>query len=75
MYMHYHNEEVRKMKGGKMVRKVTIKKGRGVKSVSHFRKGKHVRTIKKAIAKSHVSKILNGKFIPGLFNDLNSIVP
>jgi len=70
MYMHYHNEEVRKMKGGKMVRKVTIKKGRGVKSVSHFHKGKHVRTVKKPIAKHHVRNILNGKFIPGLFNDL-----
>ena len=68
--MHYHNEEVRKMKGGKMVRKVTIKKGRGVKSVSHFRKGKHVRTVRKPIAKHHVRKILNGKFIPGLFNDV-----
>jgi len=68
--MHYHNEEVRKMKGGKMVRKVTIKSGRGVKSVSHFHKGKHVGTVKKLIAKHHVRQILNGKFIPGLFNDL-----
>lgn len=65
----YENKEVVLQKGGKTIRKVSIKKGRGVKSVTKYRKGKKTFTIKKPIHKHHISMIKRGKFIPGLFKD------
>jgi hypothetical protein len=68
----YQNIEVKKMTGGsKVVRKVSIKNGKGYKSVSKYRKGKKTATIKKSIHKAHIELIKIGKFIPGLFLDCN----
>jgi hypothetical protein len=68
----YENTEVKTMTGGaKIVRKVSIKKGRGYKSVTKYRKGKKSATIKKPIHKTHIELIKIGKFIPGLFLDCN----
>ena len=69
-YHHYENTEVRKMRGGsKIVRRVTIKNGKGTKSVSRYRGGKHVGTVRRPIPKKHVKLILNRKFVPGLFKE------
>ena len=65
----YENKEVVLQKGGKTVRKVSIKKGKGFKTVTKYRKGKKVFTVKKPIHKHHISMIKRGKFIPGLFKD------
>lgn len=65
----YENTEVVLQKGGKVVRKVSIKKGKGYKSITKYRKGKKISTIKKPIHKEHIKLIKMGKFIPGLFND------
>jgi len=65
----YENTEIKLQNGGKIVRKVFIKKGKGYKSVTKFRKGKRVSSVKKPIHKSHIQIIKNGKFIPGLFLD------
>jgi len=65
----YENTEIKKQMGGKTVRKVSIKNGKGYKSVTKYHKGKKVRTIKKPIHKSHIQLISWGKFIPGLFTD------
>ena len=68
----YQNIEVKKMTGGsKIVRKVSIKNGKGYKSVIKYRKGKKTGTIKKPIHKAHIELIQIGKFIPGLFLDCN----
>ena len=68
----YQNIEVKKMTGGsKIVRKVSIKNGKGYKSITKYRKGKKGRTIKKPIHKDHIDLIQLGKFIPGLFLDLH----
>ena len=68
----YQNIEVKKMTGGsKIVRKVSIKNGKGYKSITKYRKGKKGRTIKKPIHKEHIDLIQLGKFIPGLFLDLH----
>ena len=68
----YQNIEVKKMTGGsKIVRKVSIKNGKGYKSVIKYRKGKKTGTIKKLIHKAHIKLIQTGKFIPGLFLDCN----
>jgi len=66
----YENTEVKTQMGGKkMVRKVSIKKGKGYKSITNYHKGRKISTYKKPIHKSHVSLIKSGKFIPGLFGD------
>jgi len=67
---HYQNTEVKNTQsGGKIVRKVSIKNGKGIKSVTKYHKGKKVGTAKKPIHKSHINLIMMGKFIPGLFSD------
>lgn len=70
-YSHYENTEVKIQKGGKIVRNVTIKNGKGYKSVNMYKNGKKVKTIKKKIPNNHIYQILQGKFIPGLFSDCN----
>ena len=66
----YKNTEVKTMSGGKkLVRKVSIKNGKGYKSVTKYRKGKKTGTVKKLIHKDHIDLIQTGKFIPGLFAD------
>jgi hypothetical protein len=66
----YKNTEIKKnQKGGKIVRNVSIKNGKGYKSVTKYHKGKKIGTAKKPIHKSHINLIKIGKFIPGLFSD------
>jgi len=66
----YKNTEVKIMTGGgKVVRKVSIKNGKGYKSVTKYHKGKKTSTIKKPIHKNHIELIQIGKFIPRLFLD------
>lgn len=68
----YENVEVKKTQmGGKIVRKVTIKNGKGYKSVTKYRRGKKVTSVKKPIHKEHIELIKGGKFITGLFSDCN----
>jgi hypothetical protein len=67
----YQNTEIKAQMGGKIVRKVSIKNGKGYKSVTKYRKGKKGRTIKKHIHNDHIELIKLGKFIPGLFSDCN----
>jgi hypothetical protein len=65
----YENVEIKQMGGMKIVRKVSIKKGRGYKSISKYRKGKKISTIKKRIHNKHIKQIKGGQFIVGLFQD------
>lgn len=72
MSFHYSNTEVKTHPtGGKVVRKVSIKNGKGYKSVTKYHKGKKIGTVKRRIHKHHIESIQNGKFIPGLFMDCN----
>jgi hypothetical protein len=65
----YKNEEVKNLQnGGKIVRKVSIKNGKGYKSVTKYHKGKKIGTSKKPINKNDMNLINMGKFIPGLFS-------
>lgn len=67
---HYQNKETKVMSDGtKVVRKVHIKGGKGHKSVSHYKSGKHLLTSKKSLNGGEISLIKVGKFIPGLFKD------
>ena len=66
----YNNTETKYSGGGKkIVRKVSIKNGKGYKSITKYHKGKKQKTLKKLIEKAHVELIKLGKFIPGLFKD------
>jgi hypothetical protein len=66
----YKNTEIQAQSGGKkIVRKVSIKNGKGYKSVTMYHKGKKTSSIKKPIHNSHIMRIKSRKFIPGLFSD------
>lgn len=65
----YENVEVKQMGGTKVVRKVSVKNGRGYKSITKYRKGKKMSNVKKPIDHDHVKKIKNGIFVVGLFDD------
>ena len=66
----YENTETKTQSGGKkIVRKVSIKNGKGYKSVTKYHKGNKTSFSKKPIHKSHILTIRNGVFIPGLFMD------
>ena len=66
----YENTEIKTQLGGtKIVRKVSIKNGKGYKSVTKYHKGRKISSAKKPIHKDHISLIKMGKFIPGLFSD------
>ena len=65
----YENIET-KMKGGKkIVRKISIRNGKGHKSITKYHKNKKINTVKKTLKKAHINLIKLGKFIPGLFED------
>ena len=65
----YQNKEVEIQGSQKIVRKVSIKNGRGYKSVTKYYKGKKTGSSKKPIHKSHIVSIKKREFIPGLFID------
>jgi hypothetical protein len=69
MSFNYENTEVKTQMGGKIVRKVSIKKSKGYKSVTRFRNGKKASTVRKPIHVDHINLIKQRKFIPGLFSD------
>ena len=64
----YENTEVKMQQGGKkVVRKVSIKNGKGYKSITKYHKNKKLNTIKKTLKKAHIKSLQLGKFVPGLF--------
>jgi hypothetical protein len=67
----YSNVQHHMHGGKKMTQKVHIKNGNGYKSVTHIKHGKRVHHSKKALSTVEMGLIKIGKFIPGLFKDLN----
>ena len=64
----YENIEIKPNQfGGKIVRKVSIKNGKGYKSISKYHKKKHTGTVRKTLKLGEIQLIKLGKFIPGLF--------
>jgi hypothetical protein len=69
----YNNTEIKNIQhGGKIVRKVTIKNGKGYKSISKYHRKKHVGTFRKTLKSAEIQMIKIGKFIPGLFANCKS---
>jgi len=71
MLSHFHFSNIQKHgnESTKTTRKVIIKKGKGYKSISFYKKGKLVKTIKRPLLSTHIQMIKNRTFIPGLFSD------
>jgi len=69
MGIHYCNKETKAIVGGKIVRKVVIKGGKGHKSVTRYAGGRKISTVRKPIVRAHIMLIQTGKFVPGLFKD------
>ena len=69
MDFNYQNTEIKTQTGGKIIRKVSIKKGKGYKSITKYRRGKKISSAKKHIHENHIKLIKGGKFIVGLFDD------
>jgi hypothetical protein len=65
----YSNTQTHQTGCKKTVRKVLIKKGKGHKSVKHYKGGKLVSNIKHGLKPTEIECIKMGKFIPGLFKD------
>jgi hypothetical protein len=73
MSFSYHNQETKNLIGGKkIVRKVSIKNGKGYKSITKYHKGRNTKTAKKKLHPTEIQMIKIGKFIPGLFSDCKS---
>jgi len=66
----YNNQETIVQNGGsKTVRKVSIKNGKGHKTISQYKKGKKMFSVKKPLTVIEIVTIQRGQFIPGLFRD------
>jgi hypothetical protein len=66
---HYHNTE-KHIHGGKhIIRKVTIKNGKGYKSITTMKKGGKRYTTKRRLDQNEMTNIKNRKFIRGLFSE------
>ena len=65
----YENTETKQIGGMKIVRKVSVKRGRGYKSVTKYKRGKKISSVKKPIHHEHLKMIKGGRFITGLFSD------
>jgi hypothetical protein len=65
----YESVDVIRKGNKKTVRKVSLKNGKGYKSVSKYIRGKHIGTSKKMIHDDHAHLIKGGSFIPGFFSD------
>jgi len=65
----YSNLDTKQKGGRKTVRNVTIKNGKGHKSISQYKKGKKMYSVKKPLTIVEIVTIQRGQFIPGLFSD------
>ena len=65
----YQSTDIIEKNGVKTIRKVSIKNGKGYKSISKYHKKKHIGTVRRKLKSSEIQMIKVGKFIPGLFNN------
>jgi hypothetical protein len=65
----YRSTQVAITGGKKQVRNVTIKNGKGYKSVEHYCKGKCNSTMKRRLLLKEIQMIQRNEYIPGLFKN------
>jgi hypothetical protein len=66
---HYHNTEKHIHGKQHIIRRVSIKNGKGYKSVTIMKGGGKRRTTKRKLHPNEIEHIKNRKFIQGLFSD------
>lgn len=74
MKFHYHNVEKHIHGKDHIIRKVSIKNGKGYKSITTIKKGggkKRNNTTKRKLDPMEIENIKNRRFIRGLFSDCN----
>ena len=71
-----HAEDRVLIKNGnkKTVRKVLVNNKKGYKSISKFRNGKHVKTVKRPLKPKEIKCVKEKKFLPKLFDNCKCIV-
>jgi len=65
----YYNAGISQNGGRKTIRKVSIKNGKGHKSIIQYKKNKKMFSVKKPLSMIEIVTIQRGQFIPGLFSD------
>jgi hypothetical protein len=65
----YYNAGISQNGGRKTIRKVSIKNGKGHKSITQYKKNKKMFSVKKPLSMIEIVTIQRGQFIPGLFSD------
>ena len=65
----YQSTQVAISGGRKQVRNVTIKNGKGHKSIERYCKGKCNSTMKRRLLLKEIKMIQRNEYIPGLFNN------
>ena len=65
----YNSTVTHQIGGRKTIRKVAIKNRKGHKSMTQYKKGKKMFSIKKPLSVIEIVTIQRGQFIPGLFSD------
>jgi hypothetical protein len=65
----YQSTQVSMSGGKKLVRNVTIKNGKGHKSVERYCKGKCNSTMKRRLILKEIQMIRRNQYIPGLFKN------
>lgn len=63
----YQSTQIAMNGGKKLVRNVTIKNGKGYKSVDRYCKGKCNSTMKRRLVLKEIQMIQRNQYIPGLF--------
>ena len=66
----YSNVEMKMLPNGrKTIRKVYVKNGKGYKTVTTYRRGRKLSSVRRRIHVDHLEKIRRCEFVPGLFTD------
>ena len=65
----YCNTGISQNGGRKTIRKVSIKNGKGHKSITQYKKSKKMFSDKKPLSMIEIVTIQRGQFMPGLFSD------
>lgn len=71
MDYNYKNIQHTMTGGNKVTKKVIIKGSKGYKSMSIHKNGKKHHSKRRKLSDSEIETIKNGKFIPGLFSNVN----
>ena len=74
MSYYYSNLEISRNGNKKTVRKVLVTDKKGYKSISKYRNGKHIKTVKRPLKTKEIKCVKEKKFLPKLFDNCKCII-